>query len=89
MPVARRKRKVKARIAARAHGQSGPKDVRPVEVEATVVDKVVPRVLVDGGNALNILPAQTMGKLGLSLTGPSPHVIRMANQSSLVPLGQI
>ena len=89
MPVARRKRKVKARIAARAHGQGGPRDVRPVEIEATVVDKVVPHVLVDGGSALNILPSQTMEKLGLSLTGPSPHVIRMANQTSSVPLGQI
>jgi hypothetical protein len=54
-----------------------------------VVDKVVPNVLVDGGSALNILPAQTMKKLGLSLTGPSPYVINMANQSSSVPIGQI
>ena len=89
MPVARRKMKVKARIAAKAHGQGGPRDVVPVEIEATVVDKVVPRVLVDGGSALNILPSQTMEKLGLSLTGPSPHIIRMANQSSSVSLGQI
>ena len=63
--------------------------MKPVEIEATVVDKVVPNVLVDGGSALNILPVQTMEKLGLSLTDPSPYVINMANQSSSVLLGQI
>lgn len=30
-----------------------------------------------------------MEKLGLSLTGPSPFVINMANQSPTIPLGQI
>jgi hypothetical protein len=89
MPTMRRKKKVKARVAARAHWQGGPSDVKPVEIEATVVDKVVPNVLVDRGSALNILPAQTMEKLGLSLIGPSPYVINMANQSSSVPIGQI
>ena len=30
-----------------------------------------------------------MNRLGLSLTGPSPHIINMANQSPVVPLGMI
>ena len=63
--------------------------MKVVEIQATIVDKVVPNVLVDGGSGLNILPAQTMEKLGLSLTGPSPFVINMANQSPTVPRGQI
>jgi hypothetical protein len=48
----------------------------------------VPDVLIDGRSGLNILPEQTM-KLGLSLTGPSPFIINMANQSPTLPLGQI
>lgn len=41
--------------------------MKPVEVEAAIVDKVVPKVLVDEGSGLNIMPSQTMEKLGLSL----------------------
>ena len=89
MPVVRRKRKVKARIVARAQLPGGPSDVRAVEIEAMIVDKVIPNVLVDGGSGINILPSQTMEKLGLSLTVSSPFVINMANQCSEVPLGQI
>ena len=54
-----------------------------------VVDKVVPNVLVDEGSGLNILPEHTMKRLGLSLTGPSPFIVNMANQSLSVPLGMI
>ena len=35
------------------------------------------------------VPTHTMKKLGLDLTGPSPLVINMANQSSTTPLGMI
>ena len=66
------------------HG--GGHDVNAVEIEVMVVDKVVPNVLVDGGSGLNILLEHTMKKLGLSLTGPSPFIINMANQSPVVPL---
>ena len=54
-----------------------------------MVDKVVPNVLVDGGSGLNILPEHTMKRLGLNLTGPSPFIINIANQSSAMPLGMI
>ena len=53
------------------------------------MDKVVLNVLVDGGSGLNILPKHTMKRLGLSLTGPSPFIINMANQTLAVPLGMI
>ena len=43
-----------------------------VEIEVTVVNKVMPNVLVDRGSGLNILPEHTMKKLGLGLTAPSP-----------------
>jgi len=88
MPVHKRMRKVKAKIAARIQSQGG-RDVKAIEIEVVIVDKVVPNVLVDGGSSLNILPEDTMKKLGLGLTGPSPLVINMANQSSTTPLGMI
>ena len=74
MPVVRRKRNVRARIAARVQLSGGPSDVKAVEIEAMIVDKVIPNVLVDGGSDINILSFQTMKKLGLSLTGPSLFV---------------
>ena len=33
--------------------------MKAIEIEVMVVDKVVPNVLVDGGNGLNILPEHT------------------------------
>ena len=89
MPVTRRTKKVKTRIAVRVQLQGGGRDVKPIEIEVVVMDKVVPNVLVDGGSGLNILPEHTMKRLGLSLTGPSPFIINMANQTPAVLLGMI
>ena len=89
MLVTRRTRKVKTGIAARIQLQGGGQDVKPIEIEVMVVNKVVPNVLEDGGNGLNILPEHIMKRLGLSLIGPSPFIINMANQTPAVPLGMI
>ncbi|KAG0572008.1 hypothetical protein KC19_VG061300 [Ceratodon purpureus] len=85
--------KVKTNLAARI-GTSRKSlkkvfEVRAVEIEATIVDKVLPRVLVDGGSGVNIMSLRTMEQLGLEMTGPSPIVINMANQAREAPLGQI
>ena len=53
------------------------------------MDKVVPNVLVDGGSWLNILLEHTNKRLGLSLTGPSPFIINMANQTPAMPMKMI
>ena len=89
MPMTRRTRKVKTGIAARVQLQGGGRDVKAIEIEVMVVDKVVSNVLGDGGSGLNILPEHTMKRLGLSLTGPSPFIINMANQTPAMPLGMI
>jgi hypothetical protein len=81
MPVTKRTRKVKTRVAARIQLQGGGHDVKTIEIEVMVLDKVVLNVLVDGGSGLNILPEHTMKRLGLSLTGPSPFIINMTNES--------
>lgn len=59
----RSSRRVNARVAVRAQYPGGSYNVKAIEIEDTIMDKVVPNVLVG-----NILPAQTMEKLGLSLT---------------------
>ncbi len=89
MPVTKRTRKPKIRVSARVQMQGRTREVKAMEIEVTVVDKVVPNVLVDGGSSLNILPEHTMMMLGLSLTGPSPFVSNMANQNLVVPVGII
>ena len=89
LPVARRKKKVKSKLVARAEGMVKPFDVQAAEIEVEIIDKVIPNVLVDGGSGLNIMPLHTMEKLGLSLTGPSPFVLNMADQSPAKPVGQI
>ena len=86
MRVNRRAKRPKTRVLARVQMLGRTREVKAVEIEVTVVDKVVPNVLVDGGSSLNFLPEHTMRKLGLSLTGPSPFVINMANQSPVVPV---
>ena len=89
MPVTRRTRKAKTRIVARVQLQGARRDVKPIEIEVMVVDKVVPNVLVNGGSGLNILSEHTMKRLDLGLTGPTFFIINMANQSPVVSLGMI
>ena len=47
MPVTRRTRKPKTRVSARVQFQGMNREVKAVEIEVMVVDKVVPNVLVD------------------------------------------
>ena len=77
MPVTRKIRKT--RVSARVQIHEERRDVKPIEIEVMVVDKIIHIVLVDGGSGLNILPDHTMKKLGLSFTDPSPFIINMAN----------
>ena len=65
MLVNRLVRKAKTRIAARVQSQGLIREVKAVEIEVMVVDKVVPNVLVDGRNGLNIIPH-------LEVVRPSP-----------------
>lgn len=92
VPVTRRRGR-KPRIVARAsiawNLSKRAGEVKAVEIEATIVNKVLPRVLVDGGSGVNIMPLHTMEQLRLQITEPSPYVINMANQTPEAPVGQI
>ena len=83
------RRTMKTRVSARVQVHEERWDVKPIEIEVMMVDKVVPNVLVDGGSGLNILPEHTIKRLGLSLTGLTPFIINMANQSPAMPLRMI
>jgi hypothetical protein len=61
----------------------------PVEIEVDVMDKIIPHVIVDDGNNLNIMLKSTMLRLGLSVTGPSPWKVKLADHRPSKPLGQI
>ena len=50
MPMTRKTRKVKIKVAARVQLQGEGRDVKVIEIDVMVVDKVVPNVLVDGGS---------------------------------------
>lgn len=89
MSVIKTTRKVKTKGAAKIQLQGEKRDVKAIEVDDIVVDRMVPNVLVDGGSRLNILPEHIMKRLGLSFTGPSSFIINMANQTTAVPLGMI
>ncbi len=42
-----------------------PFDVKAIEIEVIIADKVIPDVLVNGRSSLNIMPLETIEKLGL------------------------
>jgi hypothetical protein len=50
-----------------------------VEIEVEVMDKIIPHVIVDDGNNVNIMSESTMLRLGLSITRPSPWKVKLAD----------
>ena len=64
-------------------------DYELVEILVEVVDKQIPRTIIDDGANINIMPASTMQKLGLAITHPSLYSIKIADQALVKPMGQI
>ena len=60
-----------------------------LEIDVSILHKVIAGTLIDGGSGINIMPLSTMESLGLELTGPSPYVVNVADQRPITPLGQI
>jgi len=58
-----------------------------IKVES--MDKIILHVIMDDASNVNIMPESTMLRLGLSITGPSPWKVKLANQRPLKPQGQI
>lgn len=60
-----------------------------LEIDVSILDKVISGTLIDGGSGINIMPLSTMESLGLKVSGPSPYVVNVADQRPVTPLGQI
>jgi hypothetical protein len=84
IPRKSRKTMMTARIYSNALMDDGA-----LEIDVSILDKVIPRTLIDGGSGINIMPLSTMESLGLKVTGPSPYVVNVADQRPVTPLGQI
>jgi len=79
-----RKPVMTAKIYASPLGDDGA-----MEIDVEILDKTIPRALIDGGSGINIMPLSTLEKLGLEITGPSPYVVNVADQTQVTPLGQV
>ena len=64
-------------------------EYKSVEIEVEIVDKQIPRTVIDDGANINIIPESTMKKLGLAITHPSKYSIRIADQALITPMGRI
>ena len=64
-------------------------DYESVEIIFEVVDKQIPRTVIDDGANINIMLASTMQKLGLAIAHPSLYSIRIADQALIKPMGRI
>jgi len=85
----RRRPKPRVKLATSIKTKGKPHEVKVVEIDVSIVDKILFKVLINGGSGLNIMPLQIMKKLGLDITEPSSFVINMTNQTPKTPLGQI
>ena len=64
-------------------------DYESVEIEVEIVDKQIPRTVIDDEANINIMLESTMNKLGLAITHPSKYSIRIVDQALITPMGRI
>ena len=64
-------------------------DYELVEIVVEVMDKQIPRTVIDDGGNINIMPESTMQKLDLAITHPSLYSIRIADQALVKSMGRI
>lgn len=62
-------------------------EVKAIEIEVSMVEKIIFNTILDGGSDLNIISFQIMKKLGMNITSPSSFVIKMTNQSLSISIG--
>ena len=64
-------------------------DLGAPDIEVQVAGCLIRRVPVDGGSGVNIMIADTARALGSTHFEPTPKVLRMADQSKVLPIGQL
>lgn len=83
----RKIKKSKTNIVARWQSIGKPFDVKAIEIEVMIVDKVISNAFMDGWSGLNIMSMQTIEKLGQCLTRFSSFVINLVKQSLVKSIG--
>lgn len=64
-------------------------DLGPPEIEVQIQGCVVKKVPVDGGSSVNLMTQQTASNLGFTTLSMTPKILRMADQSRVVPVGSL
>lgn len=63
--------------------------VKVIEIEVSIIEKIIPYTVVDSESDLNIMSFQTMKKLELNITSQFLFFIKIANQSPSILIGQM
>lgn len=64
-------------------------DDSALEMNESILDRVIPSALIDNRSGINNMPFTTMVKLRLSITGPSPYIIKVADERPITFLDKI
>ena len=83
----RRKRRFK--LPAVAVNFASVEDYGPPEVTVEVEGCTIPKVLVDGGSGVNLMLEDTAFDLGFTTFETTNQVLRMADQSRVLPVGRL
>lgn len=81
----RRKRKLPSVEAMRLEWD----DKGPPEIEVQIMGCVLTDVPVDGGSSVNIVTEETAFNIGFSKFEKTQQVLRMADQSRVIPVGKL
>lgn len=65
------------------------KDYGPPEIEVQIAGCVITKVLVDGGSSVNIMTEATATELGFHHFETTPKILRMADQTRVIPAGAL
>ena len=63
-------------------------DYELMKIEVEIVDKEIPRTIIDDGANINIMLESIMKKLGLAITHPLLYSIRIVDQAIITPIKQ-
>lgn len=85
----RHQRKPKIRMVVKIDTYTKWSEVKAIEIEVSITDKIISYTIINGGSGLNIMSFQPIKKLELNATYPSPFVIKIANQSPFISVDKI
>lgn len=66
-------------MTAKIDAYTKQSDVKGIEIDITIIFKIIPYIIIKGGSSLNIMPFQIIEKLISSVISLLFFVIKMAN----------